>query len=244
MSRPLRLEFAGALHHVMARGNARAAIVLEDVDRQLWVDALGRIADRFGWQVWAYCLMDNHYHLLVETPQADLSRGMRELNGVDTQAFNRRRARIGHVLQGRFKGLLVDKDAYLLELCRYVVLNPVGAGMVERAVDWPWSSQRAEMGRTRGFDALAVPPLLSLFGESSDLARRAYTRFVAQGVGADDSMDMVLNQVFLGSEGFVARVGDRAASSCDEVPKRQRQWRILSAIAASAGDRNAKICEA
>jgi len=84
MSRPLRIDFAGALHHVMARGNARAAIVLEDVDRQLWVDALGRIACRFGWQVWAYCLMDNHYHLLVVTPQANLSRGMRELNGVYT----------------------------------------------------------------------------------------------------------------------------------------------------------------
>ena len=244
MSRPLRIEFAGALHHVMARGNARAAIVLEDVDRQLWVDALGRIADRFGWQVWAYCLMDNHYHLLVETPQANLSRGMRELNGVYTQAFNRRHARVGHVLQGRFKGLLVDKDVYLLELCRYVVLNPVRAGMVERAVDWPWSSQRAVMGRARGFDALAVVSLLSLFGESSGPARRAYARFVAQGVGADDPMDRVLNQVFLGSEGFVARVGARAASSGHEVPRRQRQWRSLSAIEASTGDRNTGICEA
>jgi len=94
VSRPLRIEFAGALHDVMARGNARAAIVLEDVDRQLWVDALGRIADRFDWQVWAYCLMDNHYPLLVETPQANLSRGMLELNGVYTQAFNRRYARV------------------------------------------------------------------------------------------------------------------------------------------------------
>jgi len=106
---------------------------------------------------------------------------MRELNGVYTQAFNRRHARVGHVLQGRFKRLLVDKDAYLLELCRYVVLNPVRAGMVERAVDWPWSSQRAVMGRAGGFDALSVAKLLSLFGESSGPARRAYARFVTQG---------------------------------------------------------------
>ena len=157
----------------MARGNARAAIKLEDVDRQLWVDALGRIADRFGWQAWAYCLSDNHYHLLVEKPQANLSRGMRELNGVYTQAFNRRYARIGPVLQGRFKRLLGHKDAYLLELCRYVVLNTVRAGMVERAVDRTWSSLRAVMGRACGFDALAVAPLLSVFGESSGPVRRA-----------------------------------------------------------------------
>jgi len=168
---------------------------------------------------------------------------MRELNGVYTQAFNRRYARIGHVLQGRFKRLLVDKDAYLRELCRYVVLSPVRAGMVERAVDRTWNSQRAVIRRARGFDALAVAPLLSLFGESSGPVRRAYACFFTQGVGADDPMDRVLNRVFLGSEGFVARVG-ATSSSGHEVPKRQRQWRSLIAIEATAGDRNAGICEA
>ncbi len=143
MSRPQRIEFAGACYHVMARGNARERIYWDDEDRQRFLDGLSRVCDRFDWILWAYCLMDNHYHLLVETEQPTLSRGMREVNGTYSQSFNRRYGRVGHVLQGRYKAILVDKDAYLTELQRYIVLNPVRAGLCGGAGDWRWSSYPA-----------------------------------------------------------------------------------------------------
>lgn len=115
----------------MARGNARAAIYLDDEDRRAFCLGLSRVCERFDWRLWSYCLMDNHYHLLIETLRPTLSRGMREVNGVYTQAFNRRHARVGHVLQGRYKAVLVDKDSYLLELSRYIVLNPVRAHLCQ-----------------------------------------------------------------------------------------------------------------
>lgn len=241
MARPLRIEFEGAAYHVMSRGDDRAAIAVDDVDRKAWVAVLDRVADRFDWRVWAYCLMDNHYHLLVETPKANLSRGMHELNGVYTQAFNRRHGRVGHLLQGRFKSLLVEKDAYLLELNRYVVLSPVRAGRVDRAEDWPWSSYRAAMGRSKGLDAFDGASLLSLFGAETIKARGAYARFVREGLGVEDPAGPVINQVFLGSETFVDTVTARLGKVSSDVPKRQRQWRSLRSIERSAENRDDAI---
>ena len=119
----------------MARGAACQAIFLNDADRLKSIDNLGKVANRFDWVVWAWCLMDNHYHLLIQTRQPTLSKGMREVNGVYTQSFNRRHGRVGHVLQGRYKAILIDQDSYLLELSRYVVLNPVRAGLVKHAAE-------------------------------------------------------------------------------------------------------------
>ncbi|MFA0349708.1 transposase, partial [Vibrio sp. 10N.222.55.C6] len=115
MSRPLRIEYAGALYHVTSRGNARQPIYLEEQDFELFIEVLSGTSERFNWVVHSYCLMTNHYHLLVETPDGNLSKGMRQLNGVYTQKFNRKHNRVGHLYQGRFKAILVDKDAYLLE---------------------------------------------------------------------------------------------------------------------------------
>lgn len=143
MSRPLRIEFPDALYHVTARGDRRENIFEDDVDRRVFLDTFSQVVTQFNWLCYAWCLMGNHYHLLIQTPDGNLSSGMRQLNGVYTQASNRRHQRVGHVFQGRFKAILVDSDAYLLELARYVVLNPVRAGMVEGAQDWPWSSCRA-----------------------------------------------------------------------------------------------------
>jgi putative transposase len=137
VARPLRIEFPGALYHVTSRGNAREAIVRDDADRQMWLAVLGEVLSRGHWLCHAYCLMDNHYHLLVETPEADLSYGMRQLNGVYTQRFNRQHGRVGHVFQGRFKAILVERDSYLLELSRYIVLNPVRARMVTHPKRYP-----------------------------------------------------------------------------------------------------------
>ena len=140
MARPLRIEFSGALYHITSRGDRREAIYEDDDDRELFLGTLSEVVERFNWLCHSYCLMTNHYHLVVETPDANLSKGMRHLNGVFTQATNRRHRRSGRLFQGRFKGILVDKESYLLELSRYVVLNPVRAGMVKRPEDWHWSS--------------------------------------------------------------------------------------------------------
>jgi putative transposase len=131
MTRPLRVEFPGAVYHVTSRGDGREAIYVDDTDRDCFLAVVGQVLDRFAWRCHAYCLMGNHYHLLIETPEANLARGMRQLNGVYTQRFNRQHGRVGHVFQGRYKAIVVQKDKHLLELCRYVVLNPVRAGVVK-----------------------------------------------------------------------------------------------------------------
>ena len=129
MSRPLRIEFPGGLFHVTSRGDRREAIYLDDADRQQWLTLLGQVCQRFNWVCHAYCLMDNHFHIVVETLDGNLSAGMRQLNGVYTQWHNRVHDRVGHVFQGRFKAVVVQRESYLLELARYVVLNPVRAGI-------------------------------------------------------------------------------------------------------------------
>lgn len=183
MARPLRLEFPGALYHLTARGNAQQPIFLDETDRQQFLRLLAREIQQQHWRCSVYCLMDNHYHLVMETPEPNLSRGVRRLHGTYTQWFNRRHQRVGHVLQGRFKSILVEKDRYLLELCRYVVLNPVRAGIVREAHEWEWSSYRATAGVQDAPDWLDVPAVWALFHASTAIAQAAYRRFVAEGVG-------------------------------------------------------------
>jgi len=180
MARPLRIEYEGAVYHVTSRGNARSDIYLSDDDRQMFLDVLEHVVDRFDWLCHAYCLMTNHFHLMIETPQANLSLGMRQLNGMYTQRFNRTHGRAGHVFQGRFKSIVVDKDAYLLELSRYIVRNPVAAGMVADAGDWPWSSYQATAGDIPRPDFLETDWLLSQFGRIPVRAQAAYANFVRE----------------------------------------------------------------
>jgi REP element-mobilizing transposase RayT len=125
----LRIEFPGGLFHVTSRGDRREPIDLEDADRRQWLTLLGQVCDRFNWLCHAYCLMGNHFHIVVETVEGNLGAGMRQLNGVYTQWHNRAHNRVGHVFQGRFKAIIVQREAYLLELARYVVLNQVRAGI-------------------------------------------------------------------------------------------------------------------
>src|SRR5919109_5544610 len=146
MSRPLRLEFPGAVYHLTSRGNARRKIFFSDTDRTNFLDTLSQVISRFSWICHAYCLMANHYHLLIETPKPNLSLGMRQLNGLYTQSFNRRHKRVGHLFQGRFKAIVVQKESYLLDLCRYIVLNPVRIKGDVRMDAWKWSSYRATAG--------------------------------------------------------------------------------------------------
>ena len=147
MSRPLRLEFAGALYHITARGNERKAIYADEADFEVFLEILDSVYLQHNWVIHAYCLMNNHYHLLLETPDANLSKGMRQLNSVFTQAMNKKHHRVGHLFQGRYKAILVDKNAYLLELSRYIVLNPLRACMVEKLDDWPSAYQQESATR-------------------------------------------------------------------------------------------------
>lgn len=206
MARQLRLEFEGALYHVTARGNAFQAIYTDDHDRARFLDLLAREIAQQHWRCYAYCLMDNHYHLLLETPEPNLSQGMRRLNAVYTQGFNRRYGRVGHVLQGRYKSLLVDKDAYLLELCRYIVLNPVRAKCVARPEAWPWSSYLATAGKRPAPHWLLVTDVLGLFDREARSAQRAYREFVQRGLTIPAPWGKVRGQIFLGDEKFLSQM--------------------------------------
>ena len=181
MARPLRIEYEGAVHHITSRGNARAEIFLNDDDRNLFLETFSKVVARSGWICHAYCLMSNHYHLLIETPTPNLSRGMQLLNGIYTQKFNRQNKRSGHVFQGRFKAILVEKESYLLELARYVVLNPLRARMVRSVGDWPWSSYLATCGQIEAPEFLEIDWILSQFDAKRARAIRAYRHFVSQG---------------------------------------------------------------
>jgi putative transposase len=226
MARPLRIEFCGALYHVTSRGDRREPIFEDDADRQTFLAILAEGLERFNWLCHAYCLMTNHYHLVVGTPQGNLSKGMRQLNGVYTQASNRRHQRTGHLFQGRFKGILVDKESYLLELTRYVVLNPVRAGIVAQVQQWPWSSYRAMVGEAPVPAWLATDALLAQFGEQREEAQRRYRRrFVAEGIGRESLWAELRQQIYLGDEEFVARMQAQATVQGDAltIPRVQRR---------------------
>ncbi len=224
MARPLRIEFAGALYHITSRGDRREAIYDDDEDREAFLNVLAEVVDRYNWLCHSFCLMTNHYHLVVETVDGNLSRGMRQLNGVYTQATNRRHKRVGHLFQGRFKGILVDKDAYLLELSRYVVLNPVRARMVDSPEQWPWSSYREMIGVSPIPKWLATDGLLSQFATNRAEAQECYRRFVLDGVG-QSIWSGLHQQIYLGDEAFVERMQAKAKIDGDalSVPHAQRR---------------------
>ncbi len=185
MARPLRIEYAGAVYHVTSRGNARQSIFKDDQDRQQFLRTLKRITDRYRWVFHAYCLMKNHYHLVVETPEGNLAKGMREINGVYTQSYNRRHHRSGHLFQGRYTAILVQKDSHLLEVCRYVVLNPVRAHAVERPEQWKWSSYRETAGLGKPHLCLSRDWVLGQFDKERREAEQRYRAFVKAGRGAE-----------------------------------------------------------
>lgn len=229
MARPLRIELAGGLYHVTARGDRREDIYEEDGDQVDWLAIFGEVCERFHWRCHAYCQMSNHYHLVVETIEGNLSRGMRHLNGVYTQRFNRRHRLVGHLFQGRFKAILVEGDSYLLELARYVVLNPVRAHVVNHAGDWAWSSYRAMMGKAPSPAWLETDWLLGQFSRSRQRARQGYEDFVRAGIGLPSLWNDLHQQIFLESERFVGQALDNldAQASLREVPAAQRRARPL-----------------
>ena len=174
--------------------------------------------------------MSNHYHLLIETQAATLSKGMKAINGGYTQVFNRRHNREGHVFQGRYKAILVQRDAYLLELARYIVLNPVRALMVRSAKDWPWSSYRATAGLAPSVAALTTDWILSNFGQQRAEAQQAYRRFVQEGRGQPGPWQQLRNQIYLGNDDFVEDMQNKMdpEQSLDDIPKPQKLGGVRS----------------
>jgi REP element-mobilizing transposase RayT len=224
MARPLRIEYPDAVYHVTSRGNAKNKIFSDDQDRETFLTTLGSVVKRYNWLCHAYCLMNNHYHLMVETPDANLSIGMRQLNGIYTQKYNRRHHKPGHLFQGRFKAIVVQKENYLLELCRYVVLNPVRAGVVEKPEAWEWSSYRSTAGLRKERDYLTTDWILGLFNSKRSLAQKQYRVFVREGIHRGFPWDELRGQVLLGEEGFVEKFKDllEDKKQLKEIPRLQR----------------------
>ncbi|MGB5278495.1 MAG: transposase [Gammaproteobacteria bacterium] len=225
MTRPLRIEFEGALYHVTSRGDGQESIYLDDTDRVSYLEVLRDVQNRFNWIIHAYCLMSNHYHLLIETPDSNLAKGMRHLNGVYTQRFNRCHKRVGHVFQGRYKAILVQKENYLLELSRYIVLNPVRAQMVRSAKDWPWSSYRATAGLVDSDKWLTTDWLLGVFSKKKREAIKQYRAFVAEGRNQPKPWVHLRNQIYLGDDTFVDEMQRKISpdTNLSEVPSSQKR---------------------
>jgi len=247
MARPLRLEFPNALYHITSRGDRREDIYEDDEDRKIFLDIFGKVVTDFNWICHGYCLMSNHYHLIVETLDGNLSKGMRQLNGVYTQSSNRRHNRTGHLFQGRYKAILVDKESYLLELARYVVLNPVRAkGMVRELEDWPWSSYLAMINKVEAFDWLSTDWVLSQFGESLPQAQNRYQQYVLDGIEQKTELWSELkNQIYLGNEDFVSKIQEKIEKDRNVwgIPKKQRRAiaKPLPVIEQQSVDRNSAI---
>ncbi len=245
MARPLRIEFAGALYHLMSRGNERGRIARDDADREKRLDWLRRTIETYGWRLHAFVLMTNHDHLFVETPEPNLSAGMQYLNGSYTSYFNRRHRRAGHLFQGRFKAQLIEEEGYFLEVSRYIHLNPVRAKMVRRPDAYRFSSFPGYCRASRALEWVAYDRVLADFDARPAEARRAYGRFVRSGVESPPKSPFAraVGGVLLGSEAFVDRMRRMLDSQSVDpsVPQREHLRRrpalpqILEAVARQFG---------
>jgi putative transposase len=212
MARPLRIEFPGAVYHITARGNERKPIYRDDGDRQRFLARLAEVVEQFWMLVHAYVLMDNHYHLLAETLEANLARAMRRLDGDYAQQFNRVHRRVGHLFQARYKALLVERDTYLVELSRYIHLNPVRAGLVGRAAEYQWSSAPAYVGQGPAPSFLTVAEVLGHFAPTARWAQqryRAFLRDAEEGRVSVAPLDRVVGQTLLGAPDWARAMRQR-----------------------------------
>jgi REP element-mobilizing transposase RayT len=226
MSRPVRIEFPGATYHITSRGNRKQDIYRDDYDRIRFLELLAEAVRCYGWIITAYVLMSNHFHFVVRLTEANLALGMGCLKSEYARQFNRRHDFVGHLFQERYDSPLVDEENYMLEVHRYVVLNPVRAGMVHDPRDFKWSSYAATAGAMEAPSWLALDDVLSLFAPQRDTARLLYQRFVDEGIGLDRvPWDDLVGQIYLGSEAWRQRIQQRVESKLlpDEHPRVQRE---------------------
>lgn len=231
MARPLRLEFPGALYHVTCRGNRQERIFRDRRDHLTWLEEMERVCRRFNFLIHAYCAMTNHYHLLIETPEGNLGQGMRQLNSAYSQYYNRRHRLVGHVLQGRYKAILVQKQSYLLELARYIVLNPVRASLVDKPDQWEWSSLRFTLGELPTPAWIHTDWLLSSFGPDIMTATQAYRAFVLAGIDRESPLKKVCFQCILGDDQFVAQHRESAVTPLSEEIAREQRRALAMTLA-------------
>ncbi len=206
MARPPRIQFPNAFYHVIVRGNQQQALFSDDADRTAYLELLTRYKGKCGFIVYAYVLMNNHIHMLIETPEVPISKIMQMLNFTYAQYFNRKYGKVGHLFQGRYKSFLCDRDQYLVSLVRYIHLNPVRAKIVKEPHVYKWSSHGEYTGRNSG--VVDVDRVLRLFSENKVVARRLYSRFVNEALreGSDESYYKGIEQQILGDENFIAKV--------------------------------------
>ncbi len=224
MARPLRITYPGALYHITARGNRKGDIFLDNRDRGVFLEKLATAVRHHNWLCHAYCLMGNHYHLLVETVEANISDGMRDLNKDFAQAFNRLHGTVGHLLQGRFKSFIIEKEPYLLEVARYTVLNPIRAGLVDHPALWRWSSFAATAGLIDAPSFLTTDLILGHFSNDRTEAQRRYVEFVIAGIGTSPPFDEAAHHSILGSPQFVHEMWKQCKDSMTikEIPCEER----------------------
>lgn len=208
MTRALRIQYEGAVYHVTSRGNDGQKTFNCNDDRESFLSISRTVRNRYHWIVHAYCLMDNHYHLLIETKRANLSESMRQLNGIYTQEFNRRHERRGHLFQGRYKAMICDKDEYFLNLARYIVQNPVRAGIVNDLTRYRWSSYSETTAVARKGDNLTEPDFtLSFFSHDREMAKKLYSSFVSSSKD-ENIWDNLKAGFIFGGDDFVHKVNE------------------------------------
>ena len=246
MARPLRIEYAGALYHVMSRCHGRRLIARDDVDRQARLDWLQRTVETYRWQLHAFVIMRHDEHLLLQTPEPNLSAGMQFLNGGYTASFNRRHRRAGRLLRGRFRSHLIEPAGpYLLAVSRYIHLHPVRAGVVSRPEQWRWSSYRGYQRSERALAWVTYERVLREFGRGPAQARQRYRQFVRAGSAQrlDSPFAAAVHGLVIGSGAFVSKIRPVLAgkASADSLSPPQRLSdrpsldRIVSAVSAAFG---------
>ncbi|MDZ4185471.1 MAG: transposase [Desulfuromonadales bacterium] len=228
MARALRIEYPGAFYHLTSRGNERKVVFRSQKDRERFLSYLESATTRYGARVHVYCLMSNHYHLLLETPRGNLSQILAHVNGAYTTYFNVKRQRAGHLFQGRYKAILVERDAYVDELSRYIHLNPVRAKIVATPAEYPWSSYRAYAGLDPAPSWLVREGVLAHFGPDDETAQRRYRDFVEGVIGQElgSPLEKVVASTFLGTDGFVTWVQEEFLGK----PPADRELPALRAI--------------
>lgn len=232
MSRPVRIEFPGACYHVTSRGTQGRTVFKDKDDRGVFLNVIENVVERFGWLLHGYVLMEDHYHLVVEVPEANLSKGMRQLNGVYTQHFNRRHEQTGPIFQGRFKSVIFEKEGYLLPICRHVVLNPTRTGAGSAYKTYRWSSHRALSGDIKTPAFLACESVLGHFGKREKDCQKKYRHYIKDGIGSESPLDKRCHQVLLGGPRFLSEMqpilnGEKMAK---RGPRQARRRTSLNAL--------------
>jgi len=233
MARPLRIEYSGAFYHITSRGNERKAVFKGNRDRERFVSYLESATERYGAVVHVFCLMDNHYHLFLETPRGNLSQIMHHINGAYTTYFNVKRDRSGHLFQGRYKAILVDADEYAVELSRYIHLNPVRAGIVPNPEEYKWSSCQYYTGKLTPPEWLKGNLILGYFGNKRKSACKRYRDFVYSVIDEEykSPLTELAQSIFLGGDDFISEIKSKYLGD----KKEDRDIPILKTLAKKPG---------